>query len=97
MNINTPLRLSSVLHHLQRAAPRAPPSQLTPTIITATATITTTRFLHTKTMANQASWIPAPTKPVSVGDAETYTPGAGELLVKIGSIAFTPIEAKIQK
>lgn len=48
-------------------------------------------------MANQASWIPAPTKPVSVGDAETYTPGAGELLVKIGSIAFTPIEAKIQK
>ncbi|KAF1976202.1 GroES-like protein [Bimuria novae-zelandiae CBS 107.79] len=48
-------------------------------------------------MANQASWIPAPTKQVSVGPAETYTPGPNELLVKINSVAFTPIEAKIQK
>ncbi|KAL1594343.1 hypothetical protein SLS60_010103 [Paraconiothyrium brasiliense] len=48
-------------------------------------------------MANQASWIPAPTKQVSVGPAETYTPGPNELLVNIKSVAFTPIEAKIQK
>jgi NADPH:quinone reductase-like Zn-dependent oxidoreductase len=48
-------------------------------------------------MANKASWIPAPTAPCAVGDAETPTPGPGELLVKIRSIAFSPIEAKIQK
>ncbi|KAK7187791.1 hypothetical protein DPSP01_010839 [Paraphaeosphaeria sporulosa] len=48
-------------------------------------------------MANQASWIPAATKQVSVGPAETYTPGPNELLVKINSVAFTPIEAKIQR
>jgi NADPH:quinone reductase-like Zn-dependent oxidoreductase len=48
-------------------------------------------------MSNQASWIPAATKTVSVGPADTYTPGPGELLVKINSIAFTPIEGKIQK
>ncbi|KAF2637606.1 GroES-like protein [Massarina eburnea CBS 473.64] len=48
-------------------------------------------------MSNQASWIPAPSAQVAVGDAETYTPSAGELLVKVHSIAFSPIEAKIQK
>jgi NADPH:quinone reductase-like Zn-dependent oxidoreductase len=48
-------------------------------------------------MTNQASWIPAATKQVSVGPADTYTPGPNELLVKIKSVAFTPIEAKIQK
>jgi hypothetical protein len=58
---------------------------------------TPSRNTHSTIMSNQASWIPAATKQVSVGPADTYTPGPNELLVKIKSIAFTPIEAKIQK
>jgi hypothetical protein len=55
------------------------------------------RISNLNKMANKASWIPAPTAEVFVGDADTPTPGPGELLVKIKSIAFSPIESKIQK
>ncbi|KAF2742515.1 GroES-like protein [Sporormia fimetaria CBS 119925] len=48
-------------------------------------------------MENKAAWIPAPKTDISVGDADTPAPGPGELLVKVKSIAFSPIEAKIQK
>ncbi|MCJ1250091.1 hypothetical protein MMC30_007317 [Trapelia coarctata] len=48
-------------------------------------------------MSNQASWIHAAKAPVVLGDAEIPTPGPGEILVKITSIAFSPIDAKIQK
>ncbi|KAH8722612.1 chaperonin 10-like protein [Phaeosphaeriaceae sp. PMI808] len=48
-------------------------------------------------MANKASWIQAPTAEVSVGDAEIPIPGPEEILIKVNSIAFSPIEAKIQK
>jgi NADPH:quinone reductase-like Zn-dependent oxidoreductase len=48
-------------------------------------------------MSNKAAWIPAAKAQLTVGDAETYTPGTGELLVKVRSIGFNPIEAKIQK
>ncbi|KAF1960690.1 GroES-like protein [Byssothecium circinans] len=48
-------------------------------------------------MTNKAAWIPEAKANVAVGDAATYTPGANELLVKVRSIAFSPIEAKTQK
>ncbi|KAF6231782.1 hypothetical protein HO173_010084 [Letharia columbiana] len=49
-------------------------------------------------MANQAAWIPAVEADLVLQDGtEIPTPGHGELLVKVKCIAFSPIEAKIQK
>lgn len=49
---------------------------------------------------NQAAWITAAKASLVVKDdteTPTPTPGQGELLVKVKCIAFSPIEAKIQK
>lgn len=51
----------------------------------------------TNTMANQASVIPAPKANVELQDVEKYTPGPNEVLVKVRSIGFSPIEAKVQR
>ncbi|PVH93618.1 GroES-like protein [Periconia macrospinosa] len=48
-------------------------------------------------MANQASVIPAATAKVELQDVEKYTPGPNEVLVKVHSIGFSPIEAKVQR
>jgi len=48
-------------------------------------------------MSNQASWIHAAKAPVVLGDAKIPIPGPGEILVKNNCIAFSPIDAKIQK
>ena len=44
-----------------------------------------------------AAWIKTKHAALEVGLAETPTPGPGELLVKIKLIAFSPIEARLQK
>ncbi|KAK4166874.1 chaperonin 10-like protein [Cladorrhinum sp. PSN259] len=44
-----------------------------------------------------AAWIKAKNGTLEVGPADTPTPGPGELLVKISFIAFSPIEARLQK
>lgn len=48
-------------------------------------------------MSNHAAWIKEQYARLTVSPAEKPTPGAGELLVKIAIIAFSPIEAKVQK
>jgi hypothetical protein len=48
-------------------------------------------------MANQAAWIKQKQAQVIVDAADQYEPGAGELLVKVDVIGFSPIEAKTQK
>jgi NADPH:quinone reductase-like Zn-dependent oxidoreductase len=48
-------------------------------------------------MANQAAWIKQKQAQLEVDDANKYEPGAGELLVKVDVIAFSPIESKTQK
>lgn len=49
-------------------------------------------------MANQAAWIPAAEADLVLQDGtDIPTPGQGEVLVKVKCIAFSPIEAKIQK
>ncbi|CAI6337455.1 unnamed protein product [Periconia digitata] len=48
-------------------------------------------------MANQAAVIPAPKAQIEIRDAEKYTPKSNEVLVKVRSIAFSPIEAKVQR
>ena len=51
-------------------------------------------------MANEAAWIPAAKAQLIVKDeteTPTPTPSEGEVLVKVKSIAFSPIESKIQK
>ncbi|KAF2746175.1 putative alcohol dehydrogenase [Sporormia fimetaria CBS 119925] len=48
-------------------------------------------------MSNQAAWIKEKHANVELGPADKYTPGDGELLVKVEVIGFNPIEAKIQK
>lgn len=48
-------------------------------------------------MANQAAVIPAAKAQIELQDAETYTPGPNEVLVKVHSIGFSPIEAKVQR
>ena len=48
-------------------------------------------------MENQAAWIGEARADVKVASAEMYTPGVNEILVKNESIAFNPVEAKLQK
>lgn len=48
-------------------------------------------------MANQAAWIKEKHAKVVLDDAETPTPGEGEVLVKVEVIAFSPIESKLQR
>ncbi|KAE8381631.1 chaperonin 10-like protein [Aspergillus bertholletiae] len=46
---------------------------------------------------NRAAVLKSPRESVEVGPIETWTPGAGEVLVRNELIAFNPIEAKIQR
>jgi NADPH:quinone reductase-like Zn-dependent oxidoreductase len=48
-------------------------------------------------MTHQAAWIYSKGADVELGEAETPTPGKGELLVKVQAIAFSPIDWKQQK
>jgi NADPH:quinone reductase-like Zn-dependent oxidoreductase len=48
-------------------------------------------------MANQAAWIKKQQAQLEVDAADKYEPQAGELLVKVEVIAFSPIEAKTQR
>lgn len=48
-------------------------------------------------MANQAAWIKQKQAQLEVDAADKYDPQAGELLVKVEVIAFSPIESKTQK
>lgn len=48
-------------------------------------------------MSNQAAWIKEARSNVTLGPADVYTPGPGEILVKNEWIGFNPIESKIQK
>ncbi len=48
-------------------------------------------------MSQQAAWIKEQHASLVVDEAPIPTPGPGELLVKIKIIAFSPLEAKIQK
>jgi NADPH:quinone reductase-like Zn-dependent oxidoreductase len=48
-------------------------------------------------MANEASWIKEPRANVEIGSAPIYTPGLRDVLVKVESIGFNPVEPKIQK
>jgi NADPH:quinone reductase-like Zn-dependent oxidoreductase len=48
-------------------------------------------------MANESSWIKEPKANVEIGSAQMYTPGFGDVLVKVESIGFNPVEPKIQK
>ena len=48
-------------------------------------------------MSHQAAWIKEQHANLVVDKASTPTPGPGELLVKVQAIAFSPLEAKIQK
>lgn len=48
-------------------------------------------------MANQAAWIKAPKANVEIGSTQNYTPGAEQVLVRVESIGFNPLEPKIQK
>ncbi|KAJ5810303.1 zinc-type alcohol dehydrogenase-like protein [Penicillium pulvis] len=48
-------------------------------------------------MDNQAAWITSPKSTVEIGPAPKYIPDAGQVLVRIESIGFNPVEPKIQK
>ncbi|GIJ85083.1 hypothetical protein Asppvi_003938 [Aspergillus pseudoviridinutans] len=48
-------------------------------------------------MANEAAWINEPKANVEIRPAQMYTPGPGDALVKVESIGFNSIDAKIQK
>jgi NADPH:quinone reductase-like Zn-dependent oxidoreductase len=48
-------------------------------------------------MTNEAAWIREPKANVEIGPAQMYTPGSGDVLVKVESIGFNAIDAKIQK
>lgn len=48
-------------------------------------------------MENEAAWIKEPNANVEIGPAKLYNPSYGEILVKVQSIGFNPVEAKIQK
>jgi hypothetical protein len=48
-------------------------------------------------MANQAAWIKQKQAQLEVDAADKYNTGAGELLVKVDVIGFSPIESKTQK
>ncbi|KAF4231720.1 hypothetical protein CNMCM6805_010309 [Aspergillus fumigatiaffinis] len=48
-------------------------------------------------MANEAAWLKEPKANVEIGPAQMYTPGPGDVLVKVESIGFNSIDAKIQK
>lgn len=47
-------------------------------------------------MPNQAAWIKEKYAKLVVDDADMPTPGAGELLVKVNVIGFSPVEWKMQ-
>ena len=47
--------------------------------------------------ANKAAWLNEARANIAVADAEDYTPGPGEVVVRNEAIGFNPIEAKIQK
>jgi hypothetical protein len=51
----------------------------------------------TSIMANEAAWLKEPKANVEIGPAQMYTPGPGDVLVKVESIGFNSIDAKIQK
>lgn len=46
---------------------------------------------------NQAAWIKSPKTDVVVEPTQKYTPGTEQVLVKVESIGFNPVEPKIQK
>lgn len=46
---------------------------------------------------NTAAWIPSAKADIEVGSAPVYEPGPGELLIKNKSLAFNPLDWKIQK
>lgn len=48
-------------------------------------------------MSQQSAWIRAQGADLTIEDNAIPTPGSGEVLVKVTAIAFTPLEAKIQK
>jgi NADPH:quinone reductase-like Zn-dependent oxidoreductase len=48
-------------------------------------------------MSHQAAWIREQHADLVVDEAQTPTPGPGELLIQVKVIAFSPLEAKIQK
>lgn len=48
-------------------------------------------------MSNNAALIKEKHARLTVGPSEKPNPGAGELLVKVAVIAFSPIEAKVQR
>jgi NADPH:quinone reductase-like Zn-dependent oxidoreductase len=48
-------------------------------------------------MANEAAWIKEPKANVEIGPAPMYTPSSGDVLVKVESIGFNPVDPKIQK
>lgn len=48
-------------------------------------------------MSHQAAWIKKPHGDLVIEEFPIPTPGSGELLVKVSVIAFSPLEAKIQK
>lgn len=48
-------------------------------------------------MSHQAAWIKEQHAQLVVDEASTPTPGPGELLIKVKTIAFSPLEAKIQR
>lgn len=49
-------------------------------------------------MANEAAWIPAAKSDLHLDDkTKTPQPGPGEVLVKVRSIAFSPIDYKMQR
>lgn len=48
-------------------------------------------------MVNQAAWIKNKQAQLEVDAADAYETGAGELLLNVNVIAFSPIEAKQQR
>ncbi|GFF46270.1 zinc-type alcohol dehydrogenase-like protein SACOL2177 [Aspergillus lentulus] len=48
-------------------------------------------------MTNEAAWLKEPKANVEIAPAPMYTPGPGDVLVKVESIGFNSIDAKIQK
>jgi D-arabinose 1-dehydrogenase-like Zn-dependent alcohol dehydrogenase len=48
-------------------------------------------------MANKAAWIKEQNAQLEVDAAEKYNPQENQILVKVEVIAFSPIEAKIQR